>query len=74
VLPEYRRQGIGRILMQAVESITHESELAWVRLEVRTAQPENQAFYLKLGYELGTVSRYLPDGHPRSHWMSKRLH
>ncbi len=73
VLPNYRRQGLGRTLMQAVEDMTREANLHEVRLEMRAGQPENYHFYLKLGYEPGAVSGYLPDGSPRSYWMSKDL-
>ncbi|HEY9643297.1 MAG TPA: GNAT family N-acetyltransferase [Coleofasciculaceae cyanobacterium] len=73
VLPAYRQQGIGRTLMQAVENLAQDSGLEWVCLEVRAAQPENQQFYEKLGYTLGSVSGYLPTGAVRSFWMSKAL-
>jgi ribosomal protein S18 acetylase RimI-like enzyme len=73
VLPAYRQQGIGRVLMQAVDNLAQDMKLEWVRLEVRAAQPENQQFYQKLGYTLGDVSGFLPNGAVRSFWMSKRL-
>ncbi|MUL34904.1 GNAT family N-acetyltransferase [Gloeocapsopsis dulcis] len=73
VLPAYRRQGLGSLLMQAVEELACELNLYQVRLELRVAQPENRHFYQKLGYKLGEISAYLPDGKPRSYWMSKKL-
>lgn len=73
VLPGYRRQGLGCTLVLAVEDLTKSLNLHQVRLEMRAAQPENGRFYVKLGYELGSISGYLPDGNPRSFWMSKNL-
>ncbi|MCU0533156.1 MAG: GNAT family N-acetyltransferase [Hydrococcus sp. Prado102] len=73
VLPNYRRQGIGRTLMEATEEIAKSLILKEIRLEVRAAQPENQEFYLKLGYRVGAISLYLPDGSPRAYWMSKAI-
>jgi ribosomal protein S18 acetylase RimI-like enzyme len=73
VLPNYRRQGIGRSLMEATEMLAKSLVLKEIRLEVRAAQPENQQFYLKLGYRVGEISLYLPDGSPRAYWMSKAI-
>lgn len=73
VLSAYRRQGVGRALMNAVETFAHSWGLAEVRLEVRAAQPESQAFYTRLGYQRGTVSRVLADGQPQSYWMTKGI-
>lgn len=73
VLPSYRRKRLGYALMQAVEALAGAENLHRVRLETRAAQPENYHFYRKLGYELGEISLYLPDGSPRSYWMSKDL-
>lgn len=73
VHPNYRRQGLGYALMQAVEALAQSKNINWVRLETRAAQPENYRFYRKLGYELGEISLYLEDGSPRAYWMSKDL-
>ena len=73
VHPDYRRQGLGYALMQAVEALAESKNLDRVRLETRAAQPENCRFYRKLGYELGEISLYLEDGSPRTYWMSKDL-
>ena len=73
VHPDYRRQGLGYALMQAVEALAKSENLDQVRLETRAAQPENCRFYRKLGYELGEISLYLEDGSPRAYWMSKDL-
>lgn len=73
ILPAYRRRGIGRLLVEAVEAIAREQGIRQIRLEVRAAQPENIAFYRTLGYLLGSVTQYLPDGSPRSYLMTKDL-
>ncbi len=73
VLPSYRQRGLGRALMQAVEDLAKSENLHQVRLETRAAQPENYHFYRKLGYKLGEISLYLPDGSPRAYWMFKDL-
>jgi len=73
VLPTYRRQKTGSLLMQAVETLACQLNLHQIRLEIRAAQPENYRFYRKLGYKLGEISAYLPDSSPRSFWMSKDL-
>jgi ribosomal protein S18 acetylase RimI-like enzyme len=73
VLPNYRRQGIGHALMERTETIAKSLILDEIRLEVRAAQPDSQQFYLKLGYRVGAISLYLPDGSPRAYWMSKAI-
>ncbi len=73
VHPNYRRQGLGCALVQAVENLAKSENLHQVRLETRAAQPENCHFYRQLGYELGEISLFLEDGSPRSYWMSKDL-
>ena len=50
VLPPYRRQGIGRALMEWLEWEARRWELAKIRGEVRTAFPRLVRFYLGMGY------------------------
>jgi len=50
VLPEYRRQGIARALIEQVEEITRLAGVGWVQLGVRTQLPKNQLYYEKQGY------------------------
>ncbi len=47
VLPLFRRQGVGRSLMAAVEGFAKEQELSHIRLH---SQASARAFYLALGY------------------------
>ncbi len=52
VLPSYRRCGLGKALVQYVETLTRELRLSRVRLGVRTQLPENQAYYERQGYRV----------------------
>ncbi len=61
VLPEYRRHGIGRALIEYVESRARDLGLQRVRLAVRLALPQLRALYERLGYQpyaLGTHPDY----------------
>jgi ribosomal-protein-alanine N-acetyltransferase len=60
VLPEYRRQGIGKRLMQACEE---QLTTRAIRLCVRLANEEAITLYQKLGYRaISTWQRYYQDG------------
>jgi GNAT superfamily N-acetyltransferase len=50
VLPAYRRRGVGRALVEAVESGALGLGITRVRLGVRVALPRNRAYYERLGY------------------------
>jgi GrpB-like predicted nucleotidyltransferase (UPF0157 family)/ribosomal protein S18 acetylase RimI-like enzyme len=50
VLPAYRRHGIGRALVAAVETQARQAASERVRLGVRLQLPANQLFYRNLGY------------------------
>lgn len=52
VLPEFRRQGISKALVDAVEAHATELGKAKVTLIVRVALPQNRAYYEKLGYAI----------------------
>jgi ribosomal protein S18 acetylase RimI-like enzyme len=52
VLPEYRRRGLGRALVEYVEARARELVLPCIRLGVRTALPQNQAYYERMGYRV----------------------
>lgn len=51
VHPEQQGQGVGRFLMESVENLAREHEIAYVRLDAFAANPISTAFYRKLGYE-----------------------
>lgn len=50
VLPDYRRRGIARALIEYVEARARELGLLRVQLGVRVALPGNRAYYERLGY------------------------
>jgi ribosomal protein S18 acetylase RimI-like enzyme len=52
VLPDYRRCGVGRALMQALEDRARALTLLEVRLGVRASLPSNLRFYENLGYHV----------------------
>ena len=51
VLPEYRRQGVGDMLMEAVDKKADELEIEGVTLEVRISNYGAQKLYTKHGYK-----------------------
>jgi ribosomal protein S18 acetylase RimI-like enzyme len=51
VLPAYRQRSIARLLIAHVEAYTRELGLPRVRISVRVAQPQNRAYYERLGYQ-----------------------
>jgi ribosomal protein S18 acetylase RimI-like enzyme len=57
VLPEYRRQGIGRRLMETAEQIAAARGISTVELHVWEANDQARAFYDHLGYR--TIRRRL---------------
>ena len=58
VLPAYRRHGIGRQLVDAVETYARQQKFARVTLGVRLAIPANIAYYEKLGYRIVSYSSH----------------
>ncbi len=57
VLPEYRRQGIGRRLMEKAEQMAAARGISTVELHVWEANDQARAFYDRLGYR--TIRRRL---------------
>ncbi len=51
VLPQARRQGLARRLMQHLEQSLCEQGIGWARLETGVHQPEALALYASLGYQ-----------------------
>jgi ribosomal-protein-alanine N-acetyltransferase len=59
VAAEYRRQGLGRRLIQWVEETATVAGLFLIRLEVRAVKRDARHFYASLGYrETGRVTGY----------------
>jgi ribosomal-protein-alanine N-acetyltransferase len=50
VHPDYRRAGVGRHLMDRIESVGRENGLTYLTLEVRVSNRIAIGFYEKLGY------------------------
>jgi len=63
VLPEYRRRGIARALMNDCLSFAHENAITSISLEVRESNESARAFYRMIDFEDSYVRpRYYPDG------------
>jgi len=58
VAPEWRRRGVGKILMADIERGFTKRDATIARLEVRTDNQVAQQLYLKLGY---TITQQLPN-------------
>ncbi|AXC09608.1 Ribosomal-protein-S18p-alanine acetyltransferase [Acidisarcina polymorpha] len=57
--PEFRRRGIGKMLMEQIESKMGEAGAEWMRLEVAVDNTAALAFYEGLGFEvLGRIPGY----------------
>lgn len=52
VLPEYRQCGVGRALVNEVETRTKQAGYSRLRLGVRVQLPRNRAFFEKLGFHI----------------------
>lgn len=50
--PDYRRQGLGREIMEAVEKLLLEKGCPKINLQVRAQNKEVIAFYEKIGYKV----------------------
>jgi ribosomal-protein-alanine N-acetyltransferase len=58
VAPEWRRRGVGKLLMEEMERGFSKRDATIVRLEVRTDNYVAQQLYLKLGY---TITQEIPN-------------
>lgn len=58
-LPDYRRKGVGSLLMESVVELAKENECSVITLEVRASNMPAIALYKKHGYtEVGTRKGY----------------
>jgi ribosomal protein S18 acetylase RimI-like enzyme len=73
VLPDWRGHGIGKRLMDIVESRTAELGLEKVTLSVRIALTENQIYYRKLGYEFVAYGTHTGYAEPTYMVLAKQL-
>ena len=51
VFPDFQRQGIGRFLMDEVEQLARDHQIAFVRLDAFAVNPTSTGFYRAIGYE-----------------------
>ncbi len=51
IKPEYRQQGLSRLMMAKLENVAREWGINCLRLETGTRQPEALALYSSLGYQ-----------------------
>ena len=73
VAPEYRRQGLGRQLMDWLTATAIEAGVFRINLELRTQNDQARAFYESLGFDqLGVVQGYY-QGREAALRMSRRL-
>ena len=62
--PDYRRQGLGRLLLQVLIERAHAAGASEITLEVRAGNREAQALYETMGFTcVGIRKRYYRDNH-----------
>jgi ribosomal-protein-alanine N-acetyltransferase len=62
VAPDFRRRGVGRMLMEQIEARMKAAGASWLRLEVAENNAAARGFYLGLGFlPLGRISNYYED-------------
>ena len=73
VAPEFRRHGVGRLLMQQIESRMRSRGAGWLRLEVAVNNSAALSFYAGLGFgRIGQIPNYY-DGAVDAIVMEKSL-
>jgi ribosomal-protein-alanine acetyltransferase len=73
VAPQYRRQGLGSLLMEWLTTTAIEAGVFRINLEVRTHNDAARSFYERLGFDqLGVVQGYY-QGREAALRMSRRL-
>ena len=62
VRPDHRRQGLGQLLLQRVESYVRERGIGWLRLETGIHQHEAITLYERLGFKrIPPFAKYTDD-------------
>lgn len=73
VLPAYRRQGLGRLLIEQVEERARAMRLPRVRLGVRIVLDRQRAYYERLGYHVVGSASHLGYTEPTYVFMEKEI-
>jgi len=73
VLPDFRRFGVGKALVQAVETRAQQLGYAEVTLAVRIQLPGNRQFFERLGYAVTSYETHAGFSAPTFTMMSKSL-
>ena len=68
VLPDYRKQGVARVLVEVIENRARELNLPKVTLGVRMQLPGNRAFFEHLGYQVVVYDSH--DGYSQPTFMT----
>jgi GNAT superfamily N-acetyltransferase len=69
VVPEARRQGLGRQLLEALEDRARELGYARIRLDTGARQPHAQAMYERAGYH--PIDNY--NGNPQASFWGEKI-
>lgn len=70
ILKEYRKYGLGKVIIEALERIVGESGVSSVKLH---GQVQAQGFYTKLGYDASSAV-FLEDGIPHILMVKEFVH
>ncbi|MCC8159774.1 MAG: ribosomal protein S18-alanine N-acetyltransferase [Oscillospiraceae bacterium] len=74
VLPEYRRRGVGSMLIAKMIKIALDLKLDILTLEVRKSNTAAQGLYIKYGFDIiGERKRYYSDNGEDAWIMTKKL-
>lgn len=76
VLPEYRKKGYAKALLDAMEERCKEEKedvVEWITLEVRASNEAARSLYLKQGYQEITVKKFYYDDGEDAIYMMRSL-
>jgi len=73
VLPAWQSRGVGRQLIEGLETNARQLGFARLRAGTRRRLPGNKAFYERLGYQVVAVELYPPGIDDHTVWMEKVL-
>lgn len=73
VLPDYRALGVGKVLIEAVESKAQALGLPGVQLSVRLALPRNRTYFENMGYQVVSYHTHPDYSEPTFMTLEKRF-